>query len=247
MPSISIVVPYWLDGDAASRSAQPWANHRYVKEIIFAGVLGAEPITDFSAVPKAKSCVASRPSRGEQMNLGASLATGDTLLFHHVDSELTGAHLDAVVLGLNDRAVIGGGFYRQFDDRHPYLRWLERIERAHTRACGTIYGDQSVFVRREIFARLGGFAAIPLMEDVEFSRRLRRAGKVKLLDPPMRSSSQRQIEQGAWRVTLRNLLFLMAFRCGVSAEWMHGWYYGAQFMQPPPRRSRMAVEIPASE
>ena len=70
------------------------------------------------------------------------------------------------------------------------------------------------------------------MEDVEFSRRLRRSGKVVLLDPPMRTSPRKQIEQGAWRVTLRNLLFLILFRLGVSAERLHRRYYAL------PRSSR---------
>ena len=112
------------------------------------------------------------------------------------------------------------------------MRRLENFERAHCRAFGTIYGDQSLFVRRDHFVRLGGFATVPLMEDVEFSRRLRRSGKVVLLDPPMRTSPRKQIEQGAWRVTLRNLLFLILFRLGVSAERLHRRYYAL------PRASR---------
>ncbi len=177
------------------------------------------------------------------MNLGAQLATGETLLFHHVDSKLTSAHLDALAGALSDGNLIGGAFYRAFDERHPSLRWLEKLERVHLRSFGTIYGDQSVFVRRDVFTQLGGFAAIPLMEDVEFSKRLRRAGKITLLDPPMRSSPQRQMEQGAWRVTWRNLAFLVAFRCGVSAHTLHRWYYRQEAMQPPPA----PVRIPAAE
>ena len=160
------------------------------------------------------------------MNIGAHEASGDVLLFHHVDSELTNAHLESIAAALRDPAIIGGAFYRKFDERHPMLRWFEPLERLHLRFFGTIYGDQSVFVRREVFWQLGEFAPIPLMEDVEFSKRLRRAGRIVLLDPPMRSSPRRQIEQGSWRVTFRNLLFLVAYKCGVSAHLLHHWYYG---------------------
>lgn len=208
------------------RAAQTWATHPAVEEIILAGVVGTEVKINGSFGPKLKWCASPRPGRGLQLNLGASLATAEVLLFHHVDSELIEAHLDSLARAMNDRGVTGGGFYRKFDERHPEMRWAEKIERAHCRSFGTIYGDQSVFVRREVFVRLGGFAPIPLMEDVEFSRRLRRAGKIVLLDPPMRSSPQRQIEQGAWRVTLRNLSFLIAFRAGVSPERLHRRYYG---------------------
>jgi hypothetical protein len=121
--------------------------------------------------------------------------------------------------------VAGGAFYRRFDERHPRLRWAETLERWHSRAFGTLYGDQSIFVRRTHFFQLGGFAPLPLMEDVEFSRRLRRSGRIVLLDPPMSSSPARQIEQGAWRTTLRNMLFLLLFRCGVPADFLHASYY----------------------
>jgi hypothetical protein len=216
-----------------------------VNEIVLSGVRGVQPVGFSAHDPKLKWCAAAQPSRGEQMNLGAQQASGDTLLFQHVDSELTFAHLDSLVAALRDPAVIGGGFHRSFDERHPSLRWLESLERLHLRAFGTIYGDQSVFVRRAAFAQLGGFAAVPLMEDVEFSKRLRRSGTIVLLDPPMRSSPRRQIAHGAWRVTFRNLFFLIAYRCGVSPHQLHAWYYAdlGRTVQPAPQSER----IPSSE
>jgi hypothetical protein len=71
------------------------------------------------------------------------------------------------------------------------------------------------------------------MEDVEFSLRLRRSSRIALLDPPMSSSPARQIEQGAWRTTMRNMLFLVLFRCGVPADFLHRWYYRRSRPQDP--------------
>ncbi|PZR74968.1 MAG: hypothetical protein DLM52_08530 [Chthoniobacterales bacterium] len=244
---ISIIVPCWREAYIAVRRAADWAGFDSAKEVVLAGLAGCGPPLDFPQSAKLHWCASLRASRGEQMNLGASKANGEILLFHHVDSELTPEHIDAIVQVMSDRAVIGGGFYRKFDQRHPALRWLEPLERIHNRAFGTIYGDQSVFVRRAVFEQLGGFAPIPLMEDVEFSKRLRRAGKVVLLDPAMRSSPQSQIEQGVWRVTLRNLLFLIAFRCGISADRLHCWYYGRELVQPAASSSRITSEISAAE
>ena len=166
----------------------------------------------------------SKPNRGLQLNQGAQIATADWLLFHHVDTELTSSHV-AALGSLDSGDAVGGAFYRRFDERHPRLRFLEKFERWHCRVFGTIYGDQSIFVRRGDFLRMGGFAPLALMEDVEFSGRLRRWGKIKLLDPPVRSCAQIQIAQGPWKVTLRNCLFLILFRCGVSPKRLHGWYY----------------------
>jgi glycosyltransferase involved in cell wall biosynthesis len=202
--------------------ARQFAQSPLLKEVIIAGV-SAAPVP--VAEGRIKVCLAERPGRGRQMNLGAETASGDVLLFHHVDSQLTEEHLRALRRIMSQPEVAGGAFYRKFDQRHPHLRWLEAIERWHSRAFGTLYGDQSIFVRRVHFLQLGGFATLPLMEDVEFSRRLRRSGRIVLLDPPMSSSPARQIEQGAWRTTGRNMLFLLLFRCGVPADFLHAWYY----------------------
>jgi hypothetical protein len=79
-----------------------------------------------------------------------------------------------------------------------------------------------IFVRPEHFLRMGGFAPFPLIEDVEFSAPLRRSGKIQLLDPPVSSCARMQIAQGAWKVTVRDLLFLILFRCDVPGERLHG-------------------------
>lgn len=159
------------------------------------------------------------------MNRGAEESSGDVLVFHHVDSCFDEEHLSAVHSALQDPGVIGGAFHRAFDERHPQLRWLEGFARLWARNGGTIYGDQTFFVRRDVFVSLGGFAEIPLMEDVEFSRRLRRAGRVALVDPPVRSSCRKHAKNGAWRTSMQNGLFLVLFRAGVSPERLHRWYY----------------------
>lgn len=250
-PQISIVVPCWRDSDTAIEVSRTWAEYPAVREIVLAGVEGYEPQIGPAKIGKLVACAAPRPSRGEQLNLGAARTTADTILFHHIDSILAPQHLEAIIEALLDPDVIGGGFHRAFDERHPSLRWLEKWERLHSRAFGTIYGDQSVFVRRDVFARLGGFAAIPLMEDVEFSKRLRRAGRVALLDPPMRSSPRRQMEDGAWRVTGRNLFFLVAYRAGMSPQRLHKWYYANTEDPKQPtvarRRSPKAGSLSAAE
>ena len=137
------------------------------------------------------------PSRGSQMNAGAAVATGDVLVFQHADTELRCDHLEAIGNAMLDPETVGGAFYRQFDDRHPQLKWLEPVGRLLTRHGGTLFGDQTVFVRRDAFKRLGGYADIPLMEDVEFSKRLRAAGKVAVLD--LRCAARRGIIKSAGR------------------------------------------------
>ena len=236
-PRISLIIPCWRDTSEALRLAHRWSGDPRIHEVILATVAGASIAAGDG---KIKICAAPRPGRGEQLNYGAARAGGEILLFHHVDSELTGPHLEALIQVMRNPAIQGGAFYRKFDERHPFLLWAEGIERWHSRTFGALYGDQSIFVRRERFVTLGGFAPIPLMEDVEFSLRLRRSSRIALLDPPMSSSPARQIEQGAWRTTMRNMLFLVLFRCGVPADFLHRWYYRRSRNEDAPKGNQPA-------
>ena len=119
-----------------------------------------------------------------------------------------------------------GAFHRKFDERHPHCRWIEPIERWRNRHVGALFGDQSIFVRRTHFEKLGGFADIPLMEDIEFSTRLRRSGPITLLDPPIATSTRKHQVQGAWRTTLTNAALILFYKLGVPPARLHAWYYG---------------------
>jgi glycosyltransferase involved in cell wall biosynthesis len=222
--NISVIIPIWRGGNALVQLVRDLRSWPQVREII---VSAAESVFDLRRqLEKAGAIFLDnvKPNRGQQLNRGARIATGEWLLFQHADTELRREHIEALA-ALNGTDAVGGAFYRAFDERHPHLRFLEPLERWHSRTFGTIYGDQSIFVRRKHFLSVGGCAAIPLMEDVDFSQRLRASGKIKLLDPPIRSCARTQIAQGPWRVTLRNLLFLILFRCGVPVESLHRWYY----------------------
>jgi rSAM/selenodomain-associated transferase 2 len=222
---ISVVVPSWRDADNLEQLLPELSRREGVAEAIVVDASGdgkAEPI---ALAAGATFITSSTPNRGEQMNLGAAAASGDVIIFQHSDTSLDDAHLAAVERALADPHVIGGAFFRKFDGRHPRLMWLESVARFLTSHGGTLYGDQSIFVRRDAFMRLGGFAKIPLMEDVEFSRRLRGAGKIAVLDPPVQSSARRHLRKGAWRTSIQNGLFIVLYNLGVSPHTLHRWYY----------------------
>jgi rSAM/selenodomain-associated transferase 2 len=221
--SIAIVIPCWHDAAAWRSLCAALRGLRGFHEVIVAAAGETSdlplPTADFRLVRCA------RPNRGAQMNAGARLATSDALLFHHADTALTQPHLDALAQALTDRETIGGAFHRKYDDRHHGFAWIERVARIWNARGGTLYGDQSIFVRREVFTRLGGFREIPLMEDVEFSRRLRRAGRTVLLDPPIATSARHHQRRGPWRTTARNATMLLLYRCGMCPHRLHRWYY----------------------
>jgi rSAM/selenodomain-associated transferase 2 len=224
---ISVVVPSWRDTENLATLLPVLAALDRVEETIVVVAAGDADSERLALTSGAVFIACRAPNRGEQMNLGAAAASGDAIVFQHSDTDLEEAHLVAIERALSDPEIIGGAFYRKFDGRHPRLMWLESVARFLTRHGGTLYGDQSIFVRRDVFQKLGGFAKIPLMEDVEFSRRLRAAGKVAVLDPPVRSSARRHLRKGAWRTSIQNGLFIVLYNLGVSPFRLHRWYYSA--------------------
>lgn len=226
-PTVSLIVPCWRDDAVSGALAARWLGSGVVREILVAAVNPADPDDRENEPPSGLHTVACpRAGRGFQMNEAARVARGDILLFHHADTELDDAHLHALAATMRaDPALGGGAFVRKFDERHPRLRWLEPWEALRCRRFGPLFGDQSIFVRRWVFEALGGFADVPLMEDVEFSLRLRRAHRIALLAPPIRSSARKHLAQGRWRTTLTNGLFVLLYAMGVSPKRLHGWYY----------------------
>lgn len=221
-PSVSVVIPCWRDVELALGLC---LRDLGADEIVVVLAGGDARACDRLRAAGAQVLAAERPNRGRQLHAGAARASGDVLLFQHADSELTRAQVGALRGAMADGRWVGGAFHRKFDDRHPALRWIEPIERRRARWFGTLFGDQSIFVRRTHYEAIGGFRDLPLMEDVEFSRRLRRSGRITLLDPPMETSPRTHRARGAVRTSLRNGFFLLLFHLGVPPSRLHAWYY----------------------
>ena len=222
---MSIVVPCWNDATALRGLLDKLAKLHGIAEVTVGDASETEHCRTIAAEHRARVVSCPRPNRGAQMNAAARVATGNVLLFQHADTELTQGHVDALHAAMRDADVIGGAFHRKFDQRHARLRWLEAVARRLNERGSTLYGDQSIFVRRATFEQLGGFAEIPLMEDLEFSKRLRRAGRTVVLDPPIASSARHHERRGALRTSIRNGLMIALFRMGMSPQRLHTWYY----------------------
>lgn len=137
--------------------------------------------------------------RAKQMNAGASQSRADVLLFLHADTHLPDGARQAVEEALADPACVGGRFDLRFE-RDRGLAWvIARLISLRSRWSGIATGDQALFVRREVFASLGGFTDIPIMEDVDFTRRLKRAGRVAPLRALVTTSFRRWERRGTVR------------------------------------------------
>lgn len=150
----------------------------------------------------------SPPGRATQMNAGASHSRADVLLFLHADTQLPDGARQAVEDALTDPACVGGRFDLRFE-RDTGPAWLiARLISLRSRWSGIATGDQALFVRREVFVSLGGFADIPILEDVDFTRRLKRSGRVIPLRALVTTSYRRWERCGA----LRTIVLMWALR-----------------------------------
>jgi rSAM/selenodomain-associated transferase 2 len=147
--------------------------------------------------------VVSEPGRAGQMNAGAALCSGDVLLFLHADTLLPEGAVAAMERALNDARCVGGRFDVAFDPDTGWGWLIARMMNWRSRWSGIATGDQALFVRREIFQRLGGFPDLPLMEDVELSRRLKREGRLASLPIKVVTSYRRWEQGGPLRTILR--------------------------------------------
>ncbi|MEO7414838.1 MAG: TIGR04282 family arsenosugar biosynthesis glycosyltransferase, partial [Opitutaceae bacterium] len=124
--------------------------------------------------------LAAPPGRARQMNCGAAVATGEYLLFLHADTIPPDGYVELLSATLAVSGVVGGAFEFAISGEFPGRQLIERGTNWRARRRQMPYGDQGIFVRREIFARVGGFPDLPIMEDYEFVRRLRRLGTIAL-------------------------------------------------------------------
>jgi glycosyltransferase involved in cell wall biosynthesis len=228
-PLVSLIVPVWGDDHLLAHLIDSIRLRVTTAEWIVAAVAPSTVLRELEARGEIRLVVCQRPSRGAQMNAGAEEARGVIFCFHHADSELRCEHLESLARVARNKEIIGGAFHRRFDNRHFWMVRWERLLRRTSAVIGPLFGDQSMFVKADIFYEMGGFADIPIMEDIEFSRRLRRRGRLALLDPPLWSSPRRFRRLGNLRASVLNGVFIMLFLSGVCPNKIHRWYYRTRF------------------
>jgi rSAM/selenodomain-associated transferase 2 len=168
------------------------------------------------------------PGRGRQMNRGAGEATGDILLFLHADTRLPPTAIDDVVRALQNPRYLGGRFDVDLDGDHWLLKVVGAMINHRSRITKVGTGDQAIFVRRDVFARMGGFPDIPLMEDLAFCRALKRLGGIACLRSKVVTSARRWETEGVWRTIIKMWILKLLYFAGVSPVKLKRFYADAR-------------------
>jgi rSAM/selenodomain-associated transferase 2 len=199
---LAIIVPV-LDEAATIGTAlaalQP-LRERGARVVVVDG--GSSDGTLVQAAPLADAALAAPRGRALQMNAGArapQAADADVLLFLHADTRLPPDADRLIARALANSARQWGRFDVTIDGRDPWLRWVARLMNWRSRLTGICTGDQAIFVTRAAYVALDGFAPIPLMEDIDFSRRARRISPPLALAARAATSGRRWERHGTWR------------------------------------------------
>ena len=163
--------------------------------------------------------------RAWQMNHGASLASGEVLLFLHADTLLPADALPKITAALSGRAIAWGAFELGIASTRPVYRLIEATVRIRTRFTRIPYGDQAIFLTRQLFHQAGGYPRIPIMEDIALARRIRKQSAEIFILPEKVSTSPRRWEaEGIAYCTLRNWLLVTCYFLGARPETLAKYY-----------------------
>lgn len=165
----------------------------------------------------------SQPGRALQLQAGVEGANADAILFLHADSRLPPGWEVEVERALEDPEVSGGAFRLRFDERRPGLRLIEGWVRLRVALFALPFGDQAIFVRRDVLNEIGGVPRAPVMEDVDLVAAMKSQGRVVALPQSVTTSARRYLRGGVLRTAWGHSLALAARLAGVDRSRIQSW------------------------
>ena len=166
--------------------------------------------------------VNSEKGRALQFNNGAKESKGNILFFIHADSQLPHHWKEQIHQTFKNREWLAGTFYLKFDKEGLMYRLYSRLSKIRSSLC--TYGDQGLFVKKVVFDALGGYSALPIMEDYDIIKRLKKHGKMIKLDTPITTSSRRFSKNGVVFQQLKNVLTVLFYKANVNPYQLAKWY-----------------------
>lgn len=221
---LSIVVPVLNEAEHLATFLQHLQPLRSAGHELILVDGGSQDESPAIAAPLCDLTLSSAPGRARQMNAGATQATGDWLVFLHADTQLPQPFFEWVEM-IADSSKNWGRFNVRLSGQRSIFRVIETFINWRSRVTGIATGDQAIFIRRELFQLLDGFADQPLMEDIELCRRLRRLESPLCLKQPVKTSSRRWETAGVWRTILLMWELRLRYFLGASPTELIERYY----------------------
>lgn len=229
MESVSIIIPVLNEESGINETishVKQISSGRAVEIIVVDGDAAGSTIhaiTDLYVIR-----TTSRPGRAMQMNAGAQSASGDIVLFLHADTFLPHRAIGLIQYVMKSGRYAAGAFSLGLDSEKLPLRVIAAAARLRTRMTGIPFGDQSLFMRREYFCKIGGFAEIPLMEDVEIASRIKKlGGRIAVLPERVTTSARKWEREGIVYSIFRNWLIQLSYFMGAPPERLAKIYYSS--------------------
>lgn len=223
-PRISVVIPTRNEARCIAVTLAGLETLRARGHEVIVVDAGSTDATQALARGRCDRLITSPPGRARQQNAGARVARGEVLWFLHADTLVPPAAANALLTCLAEQPRCWGRFDVRFTSRHPALRLIAACMNLRSRLTAIATGDQGLFVSREYFERVHGFADQALMEDVELSRRLKRIARPRCLRPPIVTSSRRWETRGIVRTVLLMWWLRAAYFLGVDPQRLARWY-----------------------
>jgi rSAM/selenodomain-associated transferase 2 len=225
-PGISVIIPVYQEGEGIKRTIHHLRSMQggaSCEIIVVDGHLEGNTLStiDEGAVIRMHS----EKGRGCQMNAGAQAASGDMLLFLHADTRLPPEALSRMMSVREKRGLVGGAFSLRIDSERIFFRIIAWLTNLRARLTRVPYGDQGIFLRRDYFREIGGYREIPILEDVDLMRRIRKRGdRIVLLHEAVVTSSRRWDRDGLLYGTLRNRMIMALYNMGIKPERLARFY-----------------------
>jgi rSAM/selenodomain-associated transferase 2 len=223
---VSVIVPVFCEQAVVNRTVETvrrLTGGEAAEIIVVDGQAEGETLTAIRDASVRK--IRSEKGRGRQLNRGAALAAGDVLLFLHADTVLPPAAFERIAEAMRDDGCVGGAFDLRIDSRRAGFRVIETAASLRSRLTRIPYGDQAIFIRASCFRTLGGFKEIPILEDVDLMRRIKRKGwRIGIFREPVTTSARRWEKEGLVSGTIRNWFLMTLYLCGVAPERLIRFY-----------------------
>ena len=213
---ISIVIPTYNESRVILRCLDSVFIQNENYEIIIIDAGNDKTLEKIKKYKKIKYFTCKK-GRSSQMNKGARHASGDILLFLHADTILPVNALEEIEKTFRE-GFVGGGFHQQFTEKNLLLRLVSFRSNFRSSFFKIFFGDQAIFVKKEVFEKLGGFKQIPIMEDLDFSKRMKKLGKLKTIKNKITISGRKYLEKGIIRLSFVYFILMIMYHLGFSYE-----------------------------